>query len=111
MEPKCRITRAVGEVGSSISSDCVGTAEMDPEERASRLHAVLEGGDGGVIGDEVDDFGVGGLSSAVDIYVATETAGVIVKARGKGVWLSFVGEGLNGAEVDYPAGIIVSVDS
>lgn len=84
MEPKRRIARAIEEIGPSVTTDCVVTTEVDAQKWTGRLHAILEGGDGGVVG-EVVDFVVDGLRGGVGIDVAAETAWVVTEAGGEGV--------------------------
>jgi hypothetical protein len=79
MEPKRWIAWAVEEIGTSVAADGIMTAEMDAQEGAGGLHAVLESGDGGIIEEEVGDFIVGGLGGGVWINVAAEAAGVIAE--------------------------------
>jgi hypothetical protein len=62
------------------------------------LHAVLEGGNVAIVGDKVS-----GLVRGVRVDVAADAAGVVAQAIGLGVEFREFGEGLDRAEVDFPA--------
>lgn len=86
VKPKRRIPGAVEEIGACVAAHRVVAGEVHPQFGAGGLHAVLEGGDGVGVEDEVGDGGVGAVCGGVGVDVAAETAGVGAEAVGLGVW-------------------------